>query len=133
MKRYKYKHQRPLTAREEKAVLRLYVQERLPAQKTAERLRLDGYRVRRFLRNQDLLRPQGGSGGGGPSKLSPARRRELESEIPTSTNAVLARKYGLTSERIRQIRRKLGYPSSQVIRHEARLRAQAKRRERGQG
>jgi hypothetical protein len=66
------------------------------------------------------------------AKLSPAERKQLERELLTTQDAVLARRYGLVRDRVRQIRAELGYPSSQVLRHKLTLRAQAERRERRQ-
>jgi hypothetical protein len=51
----------------------------------------------------------------------------LERELATTMDVVLARRYGLTRERIRQIRQELGYPSSQIGRHARTVRARAKR------
>ena len=117
----------PFTARQAAAILRLYVQQCLPSPETAKRLRLPMSRVVRFLRQQDVLRTQGGPGI--PRRISLAARRRLESELPTTRDVVLARKYGVSKERVRQIRQGLGYPSSQILRHEGTLRARAERRE----
>ena len=111
----------PFTARQAAAILRLYVQQCLPSPETAKRLRLPMSRVVRFLRQQDVLRTQGGPGI--PRRISLAARRRLESELPTTRDVVLARKYGVSKERVRQIRRGLGYPSSQILRHEGTIRA----------
>jgi hypothetical protein len=124
MKSYKYK--KPLTARQQAAILRLYVQQRLSTLKTAERLQLSVDRVVQFLRERGVLRHQGPAK---PSKLSLAARQKLEDELATTMDVVLARKYGLSHERIRQIRQQLGYPSSQIVRHAWAVRTRAKRRE----
>src|ERR1017187_5602440 len=124
MKSYKYK--KPLTARQQAAILRLYVRQRLPTPETAKRLQLSVDRVVQFLRERGVLRHQGPAT---PSKLSLAARQKLEGELATTMNAVLARKYGVSGERIRQIRQQLGSPSSQIVRHAWGVRARAKRRE----
>src|ERR1017187_9771269 len=124
MKSYKYK--KPLTARQQAAILRLYVQRRLPSLKTAKRLRLPESLVVGFLRKRGMLRHRGPAT---PSKLSLAARQKLEGELATTMDVVLARKYGLCRERIRQIRQQLGYPSSQIVRCALAVRAQSKRRE----
>jgi hypothetical protein len=98
----------------------------LPTPETAKRLGLSVNLVVRFLRNRGVLRRQGPSI---PLKLSLAARQNLEGKLATTMNVVLARKYGLSRERIRQIRQELGYPSSQVLRHAWVARARAKRRE----
>jgi len=113
------------TAQQEAAILRLYVKQCLPSVKTAKRLQLPVSTVIRFLRKRSVMRPQGI--GGGPRKISPARRQELESELATTNNAVLARKYGVVRDTIRQIRQRLGYPSSRIIRRTQTLRALAER------
>jgi hypothetical protein len=125
MKCYSYK--KLLTTRQQAAVSRLYVRQRLPAAETAKRLRLAVFRVTRFLRGGGLLRPQGDHSS--PQKISLAERQKLEAEMPTTLDAILARKYGVSRERIRQIRRELGHPSSQVIRHQWTLRDRAQRRQ----
>jgi hypothetical protein len=125
MKCYKYK--KPLTARQQAVILRLYVQQRLPTPETAKRLRLPVFLVVRFLRKRGVLRRQGGLGI--PRKISLAARQNLEGELATTMDVVLARKYGLSRERIRQIRQQLGGPSSQVVRHAWVVRARATRRE----
>ena len=124
MKCYKYK--KPFTARQQAAILRLYVQQCLPSPETAERLRLSVDHVKQFLRERGVLRHQGPAT---PSKLSLAARPKLEGELATTMDVVLARKYGLSHERIRQIRQQLGYPSSQIVRHAWAVRTRAKRRE----
>ena len=124
MKSYKYK--KPLTARQHAAILRLYVRQRLPTPETAKRLQLSVDHVVQFLRERDVLRHQGPAT---PSKLSLAARQNLEGELATTMNVVLAPKYGLSRERIRQIRQQLGCPSSRVVRHALAIRARAKRRE----
>ncbi|MGD0060084.1 MAG: hypothetical protein ABSD58_11770 [Verrucomicrobiia bacterium] len=116
----------PLTARQRAAILRLYEQQRLPCAKTAKRLRLSVRLVVGFLRKRGVLRRQGPSI---PRKLSLTARQKLEGEFATTLDVVLAKKYGLTKERIRQIRQEAGYPSSQVFRHALTVRAQAKHRE----
>jgi hypothetical protein len=120
------KRKKPFTAPQTAAILRLYVQQRLPTPETAKRLRLSLDHVVQFLRERGVLRRQGPTT---PRKISLAARHKLESELPTTTDADLGRKYGLTRERVRQIRQKLGYPSSQFIRVERIRRAQAERRE----
>jgi hypothetical protein len=112
MKSYKYK--KPLTARRQAAILRLYVQQRLSTPITAKRLRLSVDHVVQFLRERGVLRHQGPAT---PRKLSLAARQKLEGELATTVNAVLARKYSVSGEWIRQIRQQLGYPSSQIVRH----------------
>jgi hypothetical protein len=124
MKCYKYK--KPFTARQQAAILRLYVQQCLPSPETAERLRLSVDHVKQFLRERGVLRHKGSTT---PRKLSLAARQKLEGELATTMDVVLARKYGLTRERIRQIRQQLGYPSSQIVRCALAVRAQSKRRE----
>jgi hypothetical protein len=121
----KSKYQPPLTKRERAAVLRLYVRERLTVAKTAEQLQLTEYRVAQFLHSRGVVRPR----GSGLKKFSPEGRRELESELATTTDVVLARKYGVSHVRIGEIRRQLGYPLSHTVRHQQALRAQAERRE----
>jgi predicted DNA-binding protein YlxM (UPF0122 family) len=123
MKSYKYK--KPLTARQQAAILRLYVQQRLSTLKTAERLQLSVDHVVQFLRERGVMRCQGPAIG---RKISLSARQNLEGELATTRDAVLARKYGVSGERIRQIRQQLGYPSSQILRHAWGVRALAKRR-----
>jgi hypothetical protein len=115
------------TAPQEAAILRLYVQQCLPSPETARRLRLPLSRVVQFMRQRGVLRHQGGPGI--PRKISLEARRRLESELPTTRDVILARKYGVSKELVRQIRQGLGYPSSRVLRHKLTLRAQAERRE----
>jgi len=122
----KYARRKPFTAPQKAAILRLYVRQRLPTPETAKRLQLSVDHVVEFLRERGVLRRQGGQGF--PRKLSLAARRSLESELTTTMDVILARKYGLCRERIRQIRQELGYSSSQVIRHALTVRAQAERR-----
>lgn len=119
---------KPFTARQGAAILRLYVQQWLPTTETAKRLRLPISYVVRFLRARGVLRCQGGPGI--PRKLSPAARRKLVSQLATTPNAILARKYGVSRELVRQIRQQLGYPSSRTVRREWALRARAERQER---
>jgi hypothetical protein len=114
------------TAREEAAILRLYVRQQLPAAETATRLRLTPDRVVNFLRQRGVMRRQG-SPPGTPRKISMAARQNLERELPTTMDVVLARKYGLSRERIRQIRGELGCPSSRILRRAWSARARAKR------
>jgi hypothetical protein len=120
------KYKKPLTALQEAVILRLYVRRRLPTPETAKRLRLPVHLVVRFLHKRGVLRHQGPAT---PRKLSVAARQNLEGELATTMDGVLARKYGLSRERIRQIRQQLGYPSSQIVRHARAVCAQAKRRE----
>jgi len=124
MKRYKYK--KTFTASQKAAILRLYVRQRLPTPETAKRLRLPIDPVIEFLRERGVLRRQG-SPLGTPRKLSVAARQNLERDLATTMDVVLARKYGLSRERIRQIRQGLGYPSSRVLRRAWTVRARAKR------
>src|ERR1017187_2020208 len=123
MKSYKYK--KPLTARQQAAILRLYVRQRLPTPETAKRLQLSVDHVVQFLRERDVLRHQGPAT---PSKLSLVARQNLEGELATTMNAVLARKYGVSGEWIRQIRQQLGYPSSQILRHTRTVRAREQKK-----
>ena len=116
-----------LTKREQAAVLQLYLEQRLPAPDTARRLHLDYLLVRRFLRVRGVLRGRGNPGI--PTKLTVAGRQKLITELKTVTDVVLARKYGISRERVRQIRQQLGYVSSRVIRREYMARARAKREE----
>jgi hypothetical protein len=121
-----YKLKKPLTARQKAAILRFYVRQRLPSPETAKRLHLSTGRVLQFLRERSVLRHQGPAT---PRKLSLADRQKLENELPTTMDVVLARKYGLSHQRIRQIRQQLGYASSQIVRHAWAVRTRAKRRE----
>jgi hypothetical protein len=116
------------TARQQAAILRLYVQQQLSTAETAKRLRLTVSPVLRFLHKHGVMRRQG-SPPGTRGKLSLADRQSLEGELATTMDAVLARKYGLSNERIRQIRQQLGYPSSQILRNAWAAPARAKRRE----
>lgn len=120
------KRKKPFTAQQNAAILRLYVQERLPTPETAMRLELSVDHVVEFLRKRGVLRHQGPAT---PTKISLAARRKLESELPTTTDTDLARKYGLSRERIRQIRQQSGYPSSRFIHAERIRRARSERRE----
>jgi hypothetical protein len=122
-KRPKHK---PFTASQKAAILRLYIRHRLSTAETAKRLRLSVHRVIRFLRKRDVMRRQG-SPPGTPRKISVAARRNLERQLPTTMDVVLARKYGLSRERIRQIRQELGCSSSRVLRRAWAARARAKR------
>src|ERR1035437_6987206 len=109
-----YKYNKPLMARQQAAILRLYVRQRLSSPETAKRLHLSVDQVVTCLRERGVLRHQGPAT---PSKLSLVARQKLEDELATTVNAVLARKYGVSGEWIRQIRQQLGYPSSQIVRH----------------
>jgi transposase len=106
---------RGLTKREQAAVARLYVQQGLTAREAAKRLRLDPYLVIGFLRDRGVLRNRG------TSKLSAADRRKLVNELATTIDADLARKYGLTRERVRQIRKESGCLPTWVRRRRDRL------------
>ncbi len=119
-------HKKPFTVPQKAAILRLYVRQRLPTPETARRLRLSVDHVVEFLRKRGVLRHQGPAT---PKKISWAARQNLEGELPTTMDVVLARKYGLSRERIRQIRQQLGCPSSRVVRRAWAARARAKRRE----
>jgi hypothetical protein len=119
------KYKKPFTARQQAAILRLYVQHRLPTPETAKRLQLSVDHVVQFLRERDALRHRGPAT---PIKLSVAARQKLEGELATTMDVVLARKYGVSRERIRQIRQQLGYPSSQILRQAFAVRARTKRR-----
>jgi hypothetical protein len=121
------KRRKPFTARQQAAILRLYLQQRLSTAETAKRLRFTVDPVIRFLRKRGVTRGQGRPRGT-PTKISVAARQHLEGELATTMDVVLARKYGVSRERIRQIRQELGYPSSQVIRRAWTIRAQAERR-----
>ena len=101
------------TPRQTAAILRLYVQQRLPALETARRLHLNESRLVRFLRQRGVMRPAGNPGT--PRKLFPAVRQKLEHELPTTPSSTLARKYGVSRERIRQIREEVGAPSGREI------------------
>jgi DNA-binding CsgD family transcriptional regulator len=130
MKPLDLKHRKPLTKREQADILRLYLEQRLPAPDTARRLGLDHFQVRQFLRHRGILRGRGNPGV--PTKLSVTGREKLISELKTVTDVVLARKYGVSRERVRQIRQQMGYLSSRVIRRGqmARARAQREKQER---
>jgi len=121
-----YKHKTPFTSRQQASILRLYVEQQLTVLVTAKRLRLSAGRVFRFLHERGVTRPR----GSGRRKLDPAKRKRLESELLATPDAVLARRYGLTRERIRQIRQALGYPSSRIVRQEWVSRARAERQQR---
>lgn len=120
------KYKKPLTARQQAAILRLYVQQHLPPAKMAKRLRLSVALVVRLLRKRGVLRRRGRPPGT-PIKLSVAARKKLGGELATTMNRDLARKYGVSRERVRQIRQELGYPSSRVVRRAWAARARAKR------
>jgi len=122
------KYQRRLTARQQATILRLYVQQRLSYTETAKRLPLSVDLVVGFLRKRGVLRRRGRQPGT-PQKLSVAARKNLEGELATTMNVVLARKYGVSHERIRQIRQELGYPSSRVLWNAWVARTRAKRQE----
>ncbi len=113
------------TAEQEAAIRRLYCQQQLSGTVAAKRLHLDGNRVYLFLHQQRLLRRRGYR----LQKLGAPEYQQLKKELLTTTDIVLARRYGLGRERVRQIRQGLGYPSSQVLRHEGTIRARAERRE----
>jgi hypothetical protein len=83
------------TPRQQAAILRLYVQQRLSTPETAKRLRLSVDLVVRFLQKRGLLRRRGRQPGT-PQKLSVAARQNLEGELATTMDVALARKYGLT-------------------------------------
>ena len=117
---------RPFTAQQEAAILRLYVEKRMSGLATAKRLRLDGSRVYQFLHERGVFRPRGYHN----RKLDAAKQKRLESELPTTPNIVLARRYGLSRERVRQIRRELGYRSSRFLQQERVRRARAQRQQR---
>jgi hypothetical protein len=53
----------------------------------------------------------------------------LEAELATTRDVVLAGKYGISPERVRQIRQELGYPSSRVLFLAWAARVRAKRQE----
>jgi DNA-binding CsgD family transcriptional regulator len=122
-----YKHKNPFTARQQAAILRLYVQQRVPSRETAKRLRFPVYLVKGFLRKGGVMGHQGRPPGTG-GKLSLADRQNLEGELATTMDVVLARKYRLSRGRIGQIRQQLGCPSSRVVRRAWAARARAKRR-----
>jgi hypothetical protein len=130
MKPLDLKDRKPLTKQQQADVLRLYLEQRLPAPDTARRLGLEHFQVRQFLRQRGVLRGRGNPGI--PTKLSVAGRQQLISELLTTTDVVLARKYGVSRERVRQIRQQLGFVSSRVIRSKqmARARAQREKQER---
>jgi hypothetical protein len=125
MKSIKRTHYEPFTKRKQAALLRLYLGQHLPAPDTARRLGLDPLQVREFLRARRLLRGRGNPGV--PRKLTVSSRQELISQLPVTTDVVLARKYGVTRENVRQIRQRFGYPSSRIIRSQQMARARAKR------
>jgi len=111
------------TAQQQAAILRLYVQQRVPGRVTAERLGLSISRVFEFLHDRGVMRPRGYH----VEKLAPAELKQLKRRLLTTQDSVLAQRYGLSRERVRQIRQQMGYPSSQMLRHKVALRAQAKR------
>jgi hypothetical protein len=117
------------TAHQQAAILGLYVEKRLQPTRTANRLGLPAALVVGFLQRRGVLRRRGPPPGT-PRKLSVAARRNLEGELATTTDAVLARKYDLSHERVRQIRQELGYPSSLIVRRALAAPARAERRER---
>ncbi len=118
------------TPRQTAAILRLYVQQRLPALETAERLRFNASRVVRFLRQRGVMRPAGNPGT--PRKLFPPIRQKLERELPTTPSSMLARKYGVSRERIRQIREEVGAPSGREVQRQWAAKARQQRREQRQ-
>src|SRR2546427_7423214 len=122
------KSDKPFTAQQKAAIRRLYCQQRLSGAVVAKWLHLDSNRVYLFLHRCGLLRLRGYH----KRKLGAAEYRRLEKKLLTTPDIVLARRYGLSRERIRQIRQGLGYPSSRVLRHKLTLRAQAESRERQQ-
>jgi len=95
------------------AILRLYRGQRLGARETANRLGLNRYRVAHFLRVRGELRQLGNLGV--PRKLSTTSWQQLMTELPTTINTVLARKYGISPYRVRQIRQQYGYPASSTL------------------
>jgi hypothetical protein len=125
MKSFKHTHHNPFTKQQQAALLRLYLGQHLPVPDTAKRLRLDPLQVKQFLRARRLLRGRGNPGV--PRKLTVSSRQELVSQLATTTDVVLARKYGVTRENVRQIRQRFGYPSSRIIRSKQLARARAKR------
>jgi len=103
----------PVTDRQAAAILELYVTQRLSYIATAGRLHIGQPRVRAFLVGRGLLRTQGCAGS--YDKLTPTILNQLKDELPTTPNAVLARKYAVSRERIRQVRQKFGYSAGKVI------------------
>jgi Zn-dependent peptidase ImmA (M78 family) len=65
-------------------------------------------------------------------KLVPAIRQKLERELPTTRSSILARKYGVSKERIRQIRMECGAPSGREVQREWTAKARQQRREQKQ-
>jgi hypothetical protein len=122
-------HKQPFTAPQKAAILRLYLQQRLSTPETAKRLRLSVDHIVEFLRERGVLRHQGPAI---PRKISWEARQTLEGELATNMDVVLARKYGLSRERIRQIRQQLGCPSSRVIRLAWAARVRTKRQKQEQ-
>ena len=125
MKPLDLKKRKPLSKRQKTQILKLYLEQRLPAPDTARRLGLDHFQVRQFLRHRGVLRGRGNPGI--PTKLSIEGRQRLINELKTVTDVVLARKYSISRERVRQIRQQLGFLSSRVIRREMMARARAER------
>ena len=115
----------PLTAQQAAAILDLYVTQRQPWLVTAKRLRLSPSQVRSFILDQGVMRPRGG--GGNSRKIFPTLLNQLKGELPTTRNYVLAIKYGVTNERIRQIRAELGCVAGKVVAHKLVQRIRRKR------
>ncbi len=118
------------TPRQTTAILRLYVQQRLPTLETARRLHLNESRVVRFLHQRGVMRPAGNPGISW--KLVPAIREKLKRELPTTPSSMLARKYGVSRERIRQIRVEYGAPSGREVQLTWNAKVRQQRREQQQ-
>ena len=116
----------PLTAKQEAAILDLYLRLKVPGNVIAARLRMPVQHVYQFLQHRGVTRQQGHI-----FKLSPEQWQQLKEGLLTTPDATLGRQFGYTRERVRQIRKKLGIPSSRLMRQErdrpARLERQAQR------
>ena len=105
-----------LTAAQEAAILDMYLRQLVPIVATARRLGVSLKYAVQFLRGRGLMRSAGNAHT--PKKLFPPARQQLEAELPTTTDIVLARKYGVTRGLVWRIRKDLGIRSSRVIRHQ---------------
>src|SRR5437870_2184569 len=116
---------KPFTSRQTAAILRLYLQRRLTVTATAKRLRLSPHKVGTFLRQRGVARRRGTPGVS--RKLVPAIREKLKRELPTTQSSILARRYGVSKERIRQIREEYGAPSGREVQRICSVKARQQR------
>jgi hypothetical protein len=116
----------PFTAKQEAAILDLYLRLKMPGNVIAVRLRVSVNRVYQFLHHRGVTRRSGHI-----FRLSPEQWQQLKDSLLTTPDATLGRQFGYTKERVRQIRKELGIPSSRLMRQEragrARLESQTQR------